>query len=223
VTAVCLIPRLGALASGGWTCTPEFPPDLDSVPMMRRHRYGAADLHWCTRASPHKHLESSTQAIGFAATPARFLLGRALALLSKAPAHPGRYRVACPALMQRPKPAVACQRAHCGQGQGALTRAGLRPSLTSIARAGLPVGRSGRRNDRCSIKLRNIVAAGGQAGVAKLGSNRLPVFNTPKQRTRSLRMAATTICFGFSRPKLFRRTARAATIGLKRIAASAGM
>jgi hypothetical protein len=30
-----------------------------------------------------------------------------------------------------------CRRAHCGQGQGAQSRAGLRPSLTSAARAGL--------------------------------------------------------------------------------------
>ena len=33
------------------------------------------------------------------------------------------------------------------------------------------------------------------------GSNRLPVFSTPKQRTRSLRMAATTICLGWRRPR----------------------
>ena len=30
-----------------------------------------------------------------------------------------------------------CRRAHCGQGQGAQSRAGLRPSLTSAAHAGL--------------------------------------------------------------------------------------
>ncbi len=36
--------------------------------------------------------------------------------------------------------------------------------------------------------------------MAIAGSNRLPVFSTPKQRTRSLRIAATTICLGFRRP-----------------------
>jgi len=34
-------------------------------------------------------------------------------------------------------------------------RAGLRPSLTSPARGGLPVGRSGRRDDRLTIEQRD--------------------------------------------------------------------
>ena len=38
------------------------------------------------------------------------------------------------------------------------------------------------------------------AGIASAGSNGLPVFSTPKQRTKSLRIAATTICLGFRRP-----------------------
>lgn len=62
-----------------------------------------------------------------------------------------------------------------------------------------------------------------QAGMVIAGSNGLPVFSTPKQMTRSLRIAATTICFGLRRPALFRRATRAAMAGLKRIADSAGM
>lgn len=62
-----------------------------------------------------------------------------------------------------------------------------------------------------------------QAGMAMAASNGLPVFSTPKQRTRSLRIAATTICLGLRRPWLLRRATRAATAGLKRIADSAGM
>src|SRR3954467_12183608 len=62
-----------------------------------------------------------------------------------------------------------------------------------------------------------------QAGMAIAGSNRLPVFSTPKQRTSSLRIAATTICLGLRRPALLRRAARAATTRLKRVADKAGM
>lgn len=62
-----------------------------------------------------------------------------------------------------------------------------------------------------------------QAGLAIVGSNRLPVFSTPKHRTSSLRMAATTICLGLRRPAILRRTTRAAIAGLNRIADSAGM
>jgi hypothetical protein len=51
----------------------------------------------------------------------------------------------------------------------------------------------------------------------------LPVFSTPKQRTSSLRIAAMTICLGFSRPAVFSRATSAATAGLKRMAARAGM
>ena len=39
-----------------------------------------------------------------------------------------------------------------------------------------------------------------QAGMAMAGSNGLPVFSTPKHITRSLRIAATTICLGLRRP-----------------------
>ena len=35
-----------------------------------------------------------------------------------------------------------------------------------------------------------------QAGMAIAGSNGLPVFSTPKQSTKSLRIAAITICLG---------------------------
>ena len=35
----------------------------------------------------------------------------------------------------------------------------------------------------------------------------LPVISTPKQMTRSLRIAATTICLGFRRPALLSRPA----------------
>jgi hypothetical protein len=53
-----------------------------------------------------------------------------------------------------------------------------------------------------------------QAGMAIAGSNGLPVFSTSKQMTRSLRMAATTICLGLRRPACFRRATSAATAGL---------
>jgi hypothetical protein len=62
-----------------------------------------------------------------------------------------------------------------------------------------------------------------QAGMAIAGSNGMPVFNTPKHITRSLRIAATTICLGLSRPASLRRATRAAMAGLKRIADSAGI
>src|SRR5689334_18547608 len=76
----------------------------------------------------------------------------------------------------------------------ARTRAGLRPSLTCVARAGLRGRRSGRRNDPRAIEQRNRRRAAAQADMAMRGSNGLPVFRTPKQRTRSLRIAAMTIC-----------------------------
>ena len=69
--------------------------------------------------------------------------------------------------------------------------------------------------------MRKVIA--GQAGMAMAGSNGLPVFSTPKQRTSSLRMAATTIYLGVRRPACLRRATSAATAGLKRIADSAGM
>src|SRR5260370_11380712 len=72
------------------------------------------------------------------------------------------------------------------------------------------------------IEQRNRKLTEAQAGMAMARSNRLPVFSTPKQRTSSLRMAATTICLGLMRPALFRRATRIATAGLKRIADSAG-
>src|SRR3954464_11460834 len=65
-------------------------------------------------------------------------------------------------------------------------RAGLRPSLTGPARGGLPVGRSGRRDDRLTIEQRDddcfsepvtqVVAAVSSVDVAWSGSNGLPVL-----------------------------------------------
>ena len=111
-------------------------------------------------------------------------------------------------------------------------RAGLRPSLTSPARGGLPAGRSGRRDDRLTIEQRDdgclelrvtqVVAAVLSVAEAWLGSNGLPVLSTPKHRCSSLRIAAPTICLGLSRPWSFRRWRRAATSGFQRIAARAG-
>ena len=49
---------------------------------------------------------------------------------------------------KKPRSGGACQRARYSQGQGAPSRAGLRPSLTSAARADRRGDRSGRRNDR---------------------------------------------------------------------------
>jgi hypothetical protein len=83
--------------------------------------------------------------------------------------------------------------------------------------------RSGRRNDRFPIEQRNRGSHRAQAGMATAGSNGLPVFSTPKQSTRSLRMAATAICLGVRRPASLRRATRAATAGLNCIADSAGM
>jgi len=130
----------------------------------------------------------------------------------------GRYRVACQAmdltavdLFEGAGVLTAVKdKARCR----ALSRAGLRPSLTSVARAGLRSVRSGRRNDRSPIEQRNEDVARAHAGIARAGSNRWPVFSTPKQMTKSLRMAATTICLGLRRPALFRRATRAAMAGL---------
>src|SRR3954462_14246666 len=112
-------------------------------------------------------------------------------------------------------------------------RAGLRPSLTSPARGGLPAGRSGRRDDRLIIEQRDdgcflesrvtqVVAAVLSVAEPWLGSNSLPVLSTPKHRCSSLRIAAPTICLGLSRPWSFRRWRRAATSGFQRSAARAG-
>ena len=112
-------------------------------------------------------------------------------------------------------------------------RAGLRPSLTSPARGGLPAGRSGRRDDRLTIEQRDddcfsepqvtqVVAAVSSVAVAWLGSNGLPVLSTPKHRCNSLRIAAATIYLGLSRPWSFKRWRRAATSGFQRIAGRAG-
>jgi hypothetical protein len=90
-------------------------------------------------------------------------------------------------------------------------RAGLRPSLTSPARGGLPAGRSGRRDDRLTIEQRDddcfskprvthVAAAVSSVDVVCSGSNGLPVLSTPKHRCSSLRIAAATICLGLSRP-----------------------
>ena len=116
-----------------------------------------------------------------------------------------------------------CRRARYGQGQGALPCTGLRPSLTSAARADLGV--SDRTGGMIGFQSNNGIGkvAEAQAGMATAGSNGLPVFRTPKQSTKSLRMAATTICLGLRRPASLRRATRAATAGLKRIADNAGM
>ena len=49
---------------------------------------------------------------------------------------PGRYRVRRQAGDSRPRRHGECRRAHARQGRGALARAGPRPSLTALARAG---------------------------------------------------------------------------------------
>src|SRR6476619_3391298 len=108
------------------------------------------------------------------------------------------------------------------QGMVALWRAIARePSALLNLRCAQPT--SGTADDRppSNNGIGNLPEA--QAGMAMARSNRLPVFSTPKQRTSSLRMAATTICLGLRRPALFRRATRIATAGLKRIADSAGM
>jgi hypothetical protein len=135
-----------------------------------------------------------------------------------------RYRVGCQALhldfldlAERVDVLAAVKDKAC------CSHAGLRPSLTCAVRVDQRDDRSGRRNDRPPIEQRNRNVIKAQAGMAIVGSNRLPVFNTPKQSTRSLRIAATTICLGLRRPALLRRATRAATAGLKRMADKAGM
>src|SRR3954463_14591380 len=122
-----------------------------------------------------------------------------------------------------PRSFQTCRRARFSQGQGVRAHAGLRPSLTCAVRADPGGGRSGRRNDQSPIEQRNMTTVEAQAGMAMAGSNRLPIFKTPKQRTSSLRIAATTICLGLRRPALLRRATSAATAGLKRMADNAGI
>src|SRR6476620_240619 len=62
-----------------------------------------------------------------------------------------------------------------------------------------------------------------QQPIANAGSKGLPVFRTPKHRTNNLRIAATTICLGLSRPRAFNRATIATIAGLYRIADIAGM
>lgn len=62
-----------------------------------------------------------------------------------------------------------------------------------------------------------------QQPIANAGSKGLPVFRTPKHRTNNLRIAATTICLGLSRPRAFNRVTSATIAGLYRIADIAGM
>ena len=116
-----------------------------------------------------------------------------------------------------------------------------RPALTGLRAASLPRRRSGRRNGLRSNKetdaqrrpiprrdqfprppsdRRTDVP---QQPVAIAGSKGFPVFRTPKHRTSSLRIAATTICLGLRRPLDFSRVTNATIAGLYRIADSAGM
>src|SRR5436190_23375425 len=62
-----------------------------------------------------------------------------------------------------------------------------------------------------------------QPPIAIAASKGLPVFSTPKHSTKSLRIAATTICFGLRRPRDFNRVTSAAIAGLYRMADRAGM
>ncbi len=128
-------------------------------------------------------------------------------------ANRGRYRVACQAmdlisvdLFEGAGVLAAVKDKALARGPAALLDLRCARRRCSV--------RSGRRNDRFSIEQRNGDVAGAHAGIARAGSNRLPVFNTPKQMTKSLRMAATTICLGLRRPALFRRATRAAMAGL---------
>jgi hypothetical protein len=62
-----------------------------------------------------------------------------------------------------------------------------------------------------------------QQPIAIAGSKGLPVFRTPKHKTNSLRIAATTICLGLRRPRDFSRVTSATIAGLNRMADMAGI
>ena len=62
-----------------------------------------------------------------------------------------------------------------------------------------------------------------QPPIAIAASKGLPVFSTPKHSTKSLRIAATTICLGLRRPRDFNRDTSATIAELYRMADKAGM
>src|SRR5436309_14633956 len=62
-----------------------------------------------------------------------------------------------------------------------------------------------------------------QPPIAIAASKGLPVFSTPKHSTKSLRIAATTICLGLRRPRDFNRVTSATIAELYRMADRAGM
>src|SRR3954465_9126274 len=62
-----------------------------------------------------------------------------------------------------------------------------------------------------------------QPPIAIAASKGLRVFSTPKHSTKSLRIAATTICLGLRRPWDFNRATSATIAGLYRMADRAGM
>src|SRR5437762_11386745 len=62
-----------------------------------------------------------------------------------------------------------------------------------------------------------------QPPIAIAASKGLPVFSTPKHSTKSLRIAATTICLGLRRPRDFNRLTSATIAGLYRMADIAGI
>src|SRR3954467_10086076 len=61
-----------------------------------------------------------------------------------------------------------------------------------------------------------------QPPTAIAASKGLPVFSTPKHSTKSLRIAATTICLGLRRPRDFNRDTSATIAELYRMADRAG-
>src|SRR5262249_57811560 len=62
-----------------------------------------------------------------------------------------------------------------------------------------------------------------QPPIAIAASKGLPVFSTLKHSTKSLRIAATTICLGLRRPRDFNRVTSATIAELYRMADRAGM
>jgi hypothetical protein len=83
---------------------------------------------------------------------------------------------------------------------------------------GLTPAAASNRGPPCDRRL-NVA----QQPIAIAGSKGLPVFRTPKHSTNSLRIAATTICFGLRRPRDFNRATSATIAGLYRMADMAGM
>jgi hypothetical protein len=106
-----------------------------------------------------------------------------------------------------------------------------------MKRFGNSVGRQARALSRAPFGLRGLtLAAASKRGplcdrclaavyppIAMDGSKGLLVFRTPKQSTRSLRIAAMTICLRLRRPRDFNRVTSAAIAGLCRIADMAGI